>query len=138
MNFPDISLDSVAELAGFELPPVGRYLATLSLEAKDINGKGNLVFKYKTQELVEAANPSDADNYKSGAKFDELFSFEKGLPMARTKLVKLCEAVGIPTTSKLAEIVEAIQDVGVEVTLKHRVNGDKTYPSVPQDTFKVA
>ena len=141
-QLPDIALDSVEDLPGFEVPPQGRYLCLLTISPKEINGKGNLEFKYVVQETIELASPTDVEP-KQGANFTELFSYDKGLPMAKDKLKKLCEGLGIPTSSSLSEIVESAQGVGVEATLKHRKNpkGDdpeRVYASVPAATFKVA
>lgn len=141
-SMPDISMDSIESLPGFEVPPQGRYLCTLTIEPKEINGKGNLEFTYLVQETIELADPTSVPP-KQGAKFSELFSYEKGLPIAKDKLVKLCAGLGIPTDSKLPEIVDSVKSVGVELTLKHRFNtkGDdptRVYASVPANTFKVA
>jgi hypothetical protein len=138
---PDISMDSIESL-GFEVPPQGRYLALLTIEPKTINGKGNLEFTYVVQETIELASPSD-NPPKAGAKFSELFSYEKGLPIAKEKLEKISKALGLPADAKLPEIVEVVKGIGVELTLKHRKNpkGDdpeKVYASVPGSTFKVA
>jgi hypothetical protein len=140
-NLPDISLDSIEDLPGFEVPPQGRYLCLLTIAPKEINGKGNLEFEYTVQETIELASPTDVEP-KQGATFTELFSYDKGLPMAKDKLKKLCEGLGIPTNSSLADIVESVQGVGVEVTLKHRKNPkgpdpERVYANVPAATFKV-
>lgn len=141
-SMPDIAMDSIESLPGFEVPPQGRYLCVLTIEPKEINGKGNLEFSYVVQETIELADPT-AVAPKQGAKFSELYSYEKGLPMAKDKLTKLCEGLGIPASSKLPEIVDSVKGVGVELTLKHRFNknGDdptRAYASVPANTFKVA
>lgn len=140
-QMPDISMDSI-EASGYGLPPQGRYLCLLTIEPKDINGKGNLEFTYVVQEAIEMADPTSQPP-KAGAKFSELFSYEKGLPIAKEKLTKLAKGLDIPANAQLAEIVESVKSVGVELTLKHRNNPkgadpEKLYPSVPASTFKMA
>lgn len=142
IQMPDISMDSIESLGGFEVPPIGRYLCLLTLAPKEINGKGNLEFSYVVQEVIELADPT-AQTPKQGAKFSELFSYDKGLGIAKDKLEKLASGLGLPANIRLPELVETVQQVGVELTLKHRKNfkGDdpeRIYASVPASTFKVA
>lgn len=141
VQMPDISMDSIESLAAFEVPPQGRYLCLLSIAPKEINGKGNLEFTYTLQETIELADPTSLEP-KQGSKFSELFSYDKGLGIAKGKLVKLADALGLPSDAKLAEIVEVTQQIAVELTLKHRKNpkGDdpeRVYAQVPDVTFKV-
>ena len=113
----DLDMSSVADLAGFELPPEGRYLCNLSLSTKDVNGVNSVEFNYKVVEAIELVDPEAV--VKPNASFSSATGITaERLPFIKVKCGILAEALGIP--ANLKSLIENVQNLQVELTLKHR------------------
>ena len=141
VNLLDLDMSSVPDLAGFELPPKGKYLLDLSLEKKEINGKQCVSFNYKVVEALELADP-DAE-VKPNAVFNTLTELNpERLPYINVKCGILAQALGCTPT--LSNLISEVQNIRIEATLKHRKGKAKSaddeapvYADVPDAGFTV-
>lgn len=144
MTALDVDMNSVEDIKGFELPPEGSYVCTLSLSPKVINSETRIEWKYDVVEPLQLNDP-DAE-VPAGATFNQLM----GLKVIKTKDGKdfdprsvfkvkctiLSEALGVANTVR--ELVEAVQNVQVTCFLKHKLTNGKVYAEVTDAGFGLA
>ena len=144
MTALDVDMNSVEDIKGFELPPEGSYVCTLSLAPKAINGETRIEWKYDVVEPLQLNDP-DAE-VPAGATFNQLM----GLKVIKTKDGKdfdprsvfkvkctiLSEALGVANNPR--ELVEAVQNVQVTCFLKHKLSNGKVYAEVTDAGFGLA
>ena len=144
MTALDVDMNSVEDIKGFELPPEGSYVCTLSLAPKVINNETRIEWKYDVVEPLQLNDP-DAE-VPAGATFNQLM----GLKVIKTKDGKdfdprsvfkvkctiLSEALGVANNPR--ELVEAVQNVQVTCFLKHKLTNGKVYAEVTDAGFGLA
>ena len=135
LSLLETDMDSVPDLAGFELPPEGSYSALLSITPKVINGVTKLEWNYKVVEPLELNDPEAV--VPAEASFSTLAGLadDKQKSFMKVKTTILAEALGIP--NNLKAIVENVQNVQVTCFLKHKAHGDKLYANVTDTGFSV-
>ena len=144
MTALDVDMNSVEDIKGFELPPEGSYVCTLSLAPKVINNETRIEWKYDVVEPLQLNDP-DAE-VPAGATFNQLM----GLKVIKTKDGKdfdprsvfkvkctiLSEALGV--ANNVRELAEAVQNVQVTCFLKHKLTNGKVYAEVTDAGFGLA
>ena len=117
---PEISLESV-ESAEFKLAPEGRYSALLSASCKQNDQKKAIItLKYVVVDTLELADESQTP-VKNGEKILENceYSVER-LKWIKHKLEVFARAAELPAGTPVNTILEALQDIPVEFTFRHR------------------
>ena len=135
---PEISLDSV-ESAEFKIAPEGRYAALVSASVKPNEKKQHIVtLKYVVTDTLALADDSQTP-VKNGEKILENceYSAEK-LKWIKRKLEIFAAKAELPIGTPVNTILEAMQDIPVEFTLKHRKylnrDGEVRYSAQIQDS----
>lgn len=135
---PEISLDSV-ESAEFKLAPEGRYAALVSASVRPNEKKQHIVtLKYVVTDTLALADDSQTP-VKNGEKILENceYSVEK-LKWIKCKLEMFAAKAELPIGTPVNTILEAMQDIPVEFTLKHRKylnrDGEVRYSAQIQDS----
>ena len=117
---PEISLDSV-ESAEFKIAPEGRYAALVSASVRPNEKHQHIVtLKYVVTDTLALADDSQTP-VKNGEKILENceYSAEK-LKWIKRKLEIFAAKAELPIGTPVNTILEAMQDIPVEFTLKHR------------------
>ena len=117
---PEISLDSV-ESAEFKIAPEGRYAALVSASVRRNDKHQHIVtLKYVVTDTLALADDSQTP-VKNGEKILENceYSTEK-LKWIKRKLEIFAAKAELPIGTPVNTILEAMQDIRVEFTLKHR------------------
>lgn len=132
-NLMDSSLDDIADLPAFVVPPVGHYHLTLSLESKSINDKPAIQANWVVDQTVELKDKT-AVATEVGTKFNSLFMMDNefGQGAFKALLMPLKEGLGLGGL-RIHEILSKVQNVKVKADLKHRKDkndADKIYPNV--------
>ena len=135
---PEISLDSV-ESAEFKIAPAGRYSALVSASVRRNDKHQHIVtLKYVVTDTLALADDSQTP-VKNGEKILENceYSTEK-LKWIKRKLEIFAEKAELPIGTPVNTILEAMQDIPVEFTLKHRKylnrDGEVRYGEQIQDS----
>ena len=117
---PEISLDSV-ESTEFKIAPEGRYSALVSASVRRNDKHQHIVtLKYVVTDTLALADDSQTP-VKNGEKILENceYSAEK-LKWIKRKLEIFSAYAELPIGTPVNTILEAMQDIPVEFTLKHR------------------
>jgi len=131
------SLDDIADLPTFEVPPEGTYIGTVSCALKEINKKQAIEAEFTLIEVSELEEELEdgAKGPQAGDKFS--IAFILGSNIAEGKLKQFLAPFGAHFgTNSVGELVrDRIKDVQVAFTLKHRTNKkgddpDRIYPDV--------
>jgi len=129
-NLLDSNLDDLADLPEFVVPPAGAYNATiLSVEEKKIGGHPAVEFKFRLNETMELASPSDAP-VKPGTETSVAFMLDNefGVGALKAVLAPIKVAAGTATTR---ETMEAAKRMDIMLVTKVRSgkgeNADKKY-----------
>ena len=135
---PEISLDSV-ESAEFKIAPEGRYAALVSASVRPNEKNQHIVtLKYVVTDTLALADESQIP-VKNGEKILENceYSAEK-LKWIKRKLEIFAAKAELPIGTPVNTILEAMQDIPVEFTLKHRKylnrDGEVRYSAQIQDS----
>lgn len=135
---PEISLDSV-ESAEFKIAPEGRYAALVSASVRPNEKNQHIVtLKYVVTDTLALADESQTP-VKNGEKILENceYSAEK-LKWIKRKLEIFAAKAELPIGTPVNTILEAMQDIPVEFTLKHRKylnrDGEVRYSAQIQDS----
>ena len=135
---PEISLDSV-ESAEFKIAPEGRYAALVSASVRRNDKHQHIVtLKYVVTDTLALADDSQTP-VKNGEKILENceYSTEK-LKWIKRKLEIFAAKAELPIGTPVNTILEAMQDIPVEFTLKHRKylnrDGEVRYSAQIQDS----
>lgn len=120
----DSSIDDLADMPAFEVPPKGHYKLSVSLERKTINDKPTVEAKCVVLETLELANQNDKP-MENGGKFSQLFMMDNEFGQGSFKLFIQPIAAGLNLGGqKMGAVVAAVQNVQIACTVKHRP--DKT------------
>lgn len=125
------NLDDIADLPSFETPAKGVYLASVSLDIKEINGKPAVEANFTIIETVELEDGGKPPTV--GTKFSTAFML--GNPVSEGKLKEFLSPFSAHFNSKnVGELVrDLIKDVTISFVLKHRKDKEdkeKFYPDV--------
>lgn len=120
----DADLDQIADLPAFEVPPVGHYRLRVSLERKNVNDKPSIEAKLVVKEVLELAD-ANAKKPEVGTKFSQLFMMDNEFGQGGFKeFVKpIVAGMNLPST-KVKDILTAVQNVDIAATVKHREHKD--------------
>lgn len=116
------SLDDLADLASFEVPPPGAYICTVSTEVKEIGDKKAVEAKYTVVECVELED-KEAKPPEAGATFSVPFFLGVAVSEGKMKqfLAPFAEAFGESGPGAIGRLIrDRIQETTVSLTLKHR------------------
>ena len=114
----DLTLDDIEDLPGFETPPSGQFICSLTLDAKDIKDKSYVSFDFKLVEVKQLGDQELDQPAIVGQKFNVLFQYnEQGLQYMKPYLKQFKEA--LKTTGSVPEIIEAVTDLNVLATFKY-------------------
>ena len=117
---PEISLDSV-ESAEFKLAPEGRYSALVSASVKSNDKKQPIVtLKYVVTETLALADESQVPVKNGSAIIENCEYSVERLKWIKHKLEVFARAAELPVGTPVNTILEAMQDIPVEFTFKHR------------------
>ena len=132
----DSNLDDLSDLPAFEVPPVGHYKLAVSLEQKTVNDKPSIEAKLVVVECLELSSPNDK-RPEPGTKFSQLFMMDNEFGQGGFKeFVKpIVAGLQLPS-SKVRDVLKAVQNVQIAATVKHRVHkDDKSKPKDEQRVF---
>jgi hypothetical protein len=130
------SLDDIADLASFATPPKGAYIATVSTDTKEINGKGAVEAAFTIIETVELEEPETDTIPAPGTKFSIAFILGNNIAEGKLKqfiapFAEHFEDTGPGCIGRLVR--EEIKEITIAFTMKHRKDKedkDKVYPDI--------
>jgi len=122
------SLDDLADLASFEVPPLGAYICSVTTTLKDIGDKKAVEALYTVVECVELEDktPVEEGGPKPPAAGDTFsVPYFLGVAVSEGKmkqfLAPFAEAFGESGPGSIGRLVrDRIQETQVSLTLKHR------------------
>lgn len=118
----DASIDDLADMPAFEVPPKGHYKLMVSLERKTVNEKPCIEAKCVVQETLELASQNDKP-MENGGKFSQLFMMDNEFGQGAFKLFIQPIAAGLNLGGqKMGAVVAAVQNVQIACTVKHRAD----------------
>lgn len=118
----DASLDDIADLPGFDVPPPGRYKLALTLEYKVVNEKPAFEAKLVINEVIELANQTDTPP-EVGSKFSSLYFLDNEIGQGYFKELAKTLAAGLNMENpKISQLLETCNNILVQATLKQRVH----------------
>ena len=124
-NLLDATLDDLADLPGFLVPPNGAYTVSMKIAEKEVNKKPAIEVKMVIKETVEIANPDDKAP-PDGTECSTLYFMdnETGVGFFKELFKTIGPALGVKTIKELFEATAS----GVEclVVTKSNFNKDKT------------
>lgn len=131
------SLDDIADLPAFEVPPEGTYIGTVSTDTKEINKKPAVEAEFTIVETSELED-TDAVEVAPGTKFS--IAFILGSNIAEGKMKQFLAPFGAHFNESgpgaIGRLVrDHVKEVTIAFTLKHRTNKkgddpDRIYPDV--------
>jgi hypothetical protein len=129
----DSSIDDLADMPAFIVPPVGHYKLTVSLERKVVNEKPCIEGKFAVLETLELKNPSEAP-CDVGTKFSTLYQMDNEFGQGNFKafISPIVAGLGLQGM-KLAEVITKVQNVTIAATIKQRKDKkdpDRVYADV--------
>lgn len=123
----DANIDDLADLPPLEAPPTGMYTFNLKIVSdRKINDKEAVIMELEVVEVLEVANPEEADQAKVGQKFSEAFILGNEIAVGRMKMALKPIGEGLGVT-KIADIIAATS-AGVQITATNKRRVDKTDP----------
>ena len=129
------TLDDVADLPSFDVPPPGYYKLGLTIAVKKINDKDAIEFNYDVREVMELADPT-ATPPVIGTKFSAAFQISNEIGLGKFKEAAEPVMAALGTTS-FGDILGG-QVAGMEVyaVLKHRIHkDDKALPTADKRIY---
>jgi hypothetical protein len=118
-QMPDLDLDDIEDLPGFDTPPSGEYVCALSLAQKTLKDKEYVSFDFKLIETKQLGTQELDNPHVVGQKFGVLYGYtEQGLGFMKPHLKQFKAALS--TSGKISEIIEATKDLNVAVTFKYK------------------
>lgn len=128
----DADLEDIADLAGFETPPAGAYILTVSTETKDINDNPAVVANFTVVETVELkVQDETSKKYRppvaDGTMFSTAFILGNAYSEGNLKkfLAPFGEHFGISGKGSVGILVrDTIKDVRIAATVTNRVSKD--------------
>ena len=120
------SLDDIADLPSFEVPPAGYYKLALSIATKKINEKDAIEFNFVVLETMELADP-DGTTSAAGTKFSTAFQIGNPVGLGKFKEAAKPLMASLGTASYADIISGQVQGMEVFAVLKQRA--DKNDPS---------
>jgi hypothetical protein len=121
----DASLDDLADLPAFEVPPAGAYHATIiSLESKTIGTHPAVEVKFKLNETMELNNPADKP-VVNGTETSVAYMLDNDFGQGKFKefLAPLSAHLGI---TKIRDVLAEAKGMDVVLVTKVRQNKEKT------------
>lgn len=122
-------LNDIADLVGFETPPVGSYILKVSTQTKEINDKPAVVADFEVVETVELkiTDPDDKKYrapVKDGTKFSTAFILGNAVAEGRMKqfLAPFAEHFGETKVGVLVR--DTIKDVTIAANITNRTDKD--------------
>lgn len=118
-TMPDLDLDDIEDLPGFDTPPSGEFICALSLNQKTLKDKEYVSFDFKLIEVKQLGSQELDNPCVAGQKFGVLYGYtEQGLGFMKPYLKQFKTALN--TSGKISEIIEATKDLNVNVTFKYK------------------
>lgn len=130
----DASIDDLADMPKFELPPKGHYQFSVSMAQKVVNEKKCVEATLVVDQTLELAN-TDEKQMENGSKFSALFMMENEWGQASFKefITPISKALGYKT---VGQAVRECQNVRIAAVLKHRVHKeDREKPADEQRKY---
>lgn len=132
----DASLDDIADLPGFVVPPQGHYKLAVSLEKKVVNDVPSIEAGCTVMETLELDN-KDETPVEPGTKFSQLFMMnnEWGQGGFKGFVSPIATGLGLQNP-KVSQVVEAVQNITITAVIKHRYHKeDKQKPVAERRTY---
>ncbi len=124
-DMPEMSLDDLEDVAGFDTPPSGKYLCRVSLSSKELKDKPYLIMTFELLETIQLGDQETDKPRVPGQKFDILTGYNnENLKYVKKHLAMLKDAVGCEGT--LSAIIDNVKDVPVEATFKYKESVSRT------------
>lgn len=128
------SLDDIADLPTFEVPPQGTYICTVSLGIKEINKKPAVEAEFAVVSTEELEDTEVAEA-AVGTKFSVAFILGSNIAEGKLKQFLAPFAAHFGTTNVGELVRDRVKDMTIALTLKHRKNSkgddpDRIYPDV--------
>lgn len=130
----DASIDALADLPAFIVPPQGHYKLSVSLERKVVNDKHCIEAALIVLETLELADSTQTP-VETGTKCSQLFMMDNEWGQGGFKgfVTPIAAALNLKT---IGESVEKIKNVQIAATLKHRVHKeDRNKPKEDQRVY---
>jgi len=117
----DASIDDLADMPKFELPPKGHYQFVVSLARKTVSEKKNVEATLVVDQTLELADTTKDQPVEAGSKFSALFNMENEWGQASFKefVLPIAKALGYKS---VGEAIEKCQNVKIAAVLKHRIH----------------
>lgn len=137
-SFDDLfsaSIDDLADLPSFEVPPAGAYSLSVTCARKEINDKQAIEAAFTVLNTEELADKNDAP-VANGTKFSMAFMIgnEYGLGNLKKFLKPFQEHFNAPNIGALLEEIKDVSIVGTLKVRKDKEDPDKKYASVTNIT----
>jgi len=128
----EADLEDIADLAGFETPPAGAYILSVTMETKEINDKPAVVANFTVLETVELKEKDEGSKkyrppVKDGTLFSTAFILGNSVAEGRMKqfLAPFSEHFGIKGKGSIGILVrDTIKDVRIAATVTNRADKD--------------
>jgi hypothetical protein len=125
------NLDDLADIAGFEAPPEGSYILSVTASVKKINQKDAVEASFEVVETVELKTTGDKPA-TPGTKFSTLFQLDNEFGVGNLKKF-LAPFQEHYRAAGIGALLEELKGVTIAGTVKHRKDKndpDKVYGSV--------
>lgn len=126
------SLDDIADLASYETPPKGAYIAAVTTTSKEINNKPAVEAEFTIMETVELEDGADKP-VANGTKFSTAFILGNAVSEGKLKQFLMPFASHFGSTNIGQLVRDEIKEVTISFTMKHRKDKEdkeKFYPDV--------
>ena len=121
----DMTLDDLADMPEFSVPPAGAYMATiLGIEKKEINEHPSWEVKFRIDEVVELSDPT-ATPPAPKAETSTAFMMDNEMGQGSFKEFMKPLAAHLGTTS-ISAVVEGAKGLQIVLVTTVRQNKDKT------------
>lgn len=122
-------LNDVADLDGFETPPAGAYILSVSTDTKEINDKPAVVANFSVVETVELKIQDESHKkyrppVKDGTKFSTAFILGNAIAEGRMKQFLAPFAEHFAVTNVGVLVRDTIKDVQIAATVTNRADKD--------------
>jgi hypothetical protein len=116
----DATVDDLADMPAFIIPPKGHYKLRTTLERKMVNEHPSVEASFVVLETLELENKTEAP-VENGTKFSQLFMMDNEFGQGAFKefIPGIADGLGLKG-KKMSEVIVAVKDIQIAATLKHK------------------
>lgn len=134
----DATLDTIADLPDFVVPPNGSYILLVKdTGQRDINKQPMVAIDFVVLATVELSKPTEDAPVADGTEFSELFNFgndpAKTQQVMKARYAKAAEQMGLPANASLKTVLDALKGQQIRATntrRKDKNDDSKFYPKI--------